>query len=109
MSAHVWTIRKWHAPTPTQDVRREPYALTTSLSKRENIELITLANLGMTAGTIAEFTGLTESQVRYRMKRFGISVQDFRHGRGPIARMVFSKLANQVTHDAVIIARKHIY
>lgn len=103
----MWDLKKWHAPPPPDGALQEKYWRVGGLSKQENIELIALANVGMTLKTISEFTGLSVSQVTYRCKIFGIKVTDFRHGRGPIAQMVFERVGNAVANRSMQLVREH--
>ena len=106
MKTPTWTIQRWKAPAPPDGLRQEKTWAVGGLSRQENIELITLANLGMTAQTIADFTGLTRGQVTYRLKYFGIRLKDFREGRGPIARLVFQRLSKPIVNESIHLARQ---
>lgn len=108
MTKPTWTLRQWQASAPPDGVRAEQAWRVGGLARQENIELITLANLGMTRNTISQFTGLSPYQVSYRLKYFGIRIKDFREGRGPIAGLVFTKLANRVTQASIQLVREHI-
>lgn len=103
-----WTIQRWHSMPAPDSQHNELIWRVGGLSKQENIEVITLANLGMTLKTISQFTGLTPGQVSYRLHVFGIRVSDFREGRGPIAQMVFERLANRVTKQSIQLVREKL-
>ena len=55
---------------------------------KENCSCMALAKKGFSLLTIADHTGLTVSQVVYRLKKVGLGVRDYRNGE---------------THDAQII------
>lgn len=107
MKTTTWTLKKWDAPPPPDGVLQEKSWAVGGLSRQENIELITLANVGMTAQTIADFTGLSRGQVSYRLRYFGIRIKDFREGRGPIAGLIFRKLGKEVALESMKLVRQH--
>ncbi len=109
MTSPVWTIRKWHSTIQPPDGNKlEPYWRMGGLSRRENLEMITMANAGMTIKTIARKTHLTQSQVKYRLKVFNIRTTDFRNGHGPFAQMFFERLADEVTLHSIKLIREQV-
>ncbi len=53
-------------------------------------EVVQLAKVGMHQHTIAEKTGLTRSQVSYRLRMADVSAKEYRNGKSPEFRRVWS-------------------
>jgi predicted transcriptional regulator len=51
-----------------------------------------LADKGFFVSTIASLTGLTASQVSYRLHKFGMSTLDYRRGSSPAATKLISHI-----------------
>jgi hypothetical protein len=56
-----------------------------------NMDCLNLIDYGLHADTIAKATGLSKSQVYYRAKLAGQRLRDYRNGRGPVGRVLFTK------------------
>lgn len=61
------------------------------LNDSKDQDVFILGNLGWTGEAIAHKTGLTEGQVNYRLKAWGISRMDYRRGEG-VAKLAFNAL-----------------
>lgn len=57
----------------------------------ENLTCMILAQHGLHAYTIAQHTGLTESQVHYRCRMMGVHLVDYRNGHTPAAKQLCSQ------------------
>ena len=88
-------MEKWQAPAAPdkRDDAKEWQVLP--LANQADFECCMLGRFGMTVKTIAGFTGLSEGQVSYRLKKAGICIRDFRNGHGDFASMVFGVATNR--------------
>lgn len=103
INGNGWSLAKWEPPKPPDSLMTVPNHRLAFLARQEDFECVMLAEFGMAHSVIADATGLSKSQVSYRLRKLGISVMDFRNGRGPYARLVFEGLkrraARQLTAD----------
>ena len=60
-----------------------------------NRECVFLAAAGFSYAFISARTGLTYSQISYRLKKTSTSVKEYRNGGGLIARAVLSEVERQ--------------
>lgn len=102
-----WKLSKWRAPAPPDGLATEPDHRVANLARQENIEIMLLGSFGMKIKTIAAFSHVSEASVRYRLKRMGIRIQDYREGKGPIAAMVLGRCTNMAAKKAIAMVRQH--
>jgi hypothetical protein len=73
-----------------------------------------LAMRGRSNRAIIKKTGLTPSQISYRLKTFGVSRMDYRNGEGPLARKV-DKATEELAEAALLrhleahVGREELY
>jgi hypothetical protein len=58
---------------------------------QENKLCLELAKYGFYARTISRKTGLSENQIRYRLKQQAIYINDYRDGKSETATIIFRK------------------
>jgi hypothetical protein len=102
-NGHTWELTMWRGPKPPERLKTVSDHRVAFLSRQEDLNCAMLAEFGIGMKAIARRTGLSVGQVSYRLQKLGISVRDFREGRGPYAKLVFEGLekaaARQLTAD----------
>lgn len=90
-----WTLEKWQPPAPPDPLppqlkngHANGLHLIDARCKPEDFECVLLGSLGFKLRVIAERTGLSIFQVYNRLKHYGISVNHYRNGTGPMAQLV---------------------
>jgi len=104
----VWTLAEWQAPAPPDGRKAEADHRVAFLAKQEDFDCLTLGRLGMTVKTIAGYTGLSENQVNYRLKKGHVKPKDYRHGNGYYARMVFQYVGRRAAQQVISDLRKEL-
>ncbi|HEX4647049.1 MAG TPA: hypothetical protein VH598_15710 [Verrucomicrobiae bacterium] len=103
MLNHVWSLNQWEAPAPPDKFTQDAHNHVALLSRQVDFDCLMLGSFGLKTRVIADYTGLTASQVVYRLKKAKIRISDFREGHGPFAAMVLEGLkrraAKQVTQQ----------
>jgi hypothetical protein len=69
--------------------RRKYQPRTVDLLDGDDFECVLLGSLGFSTRLIQSRTGLTPSQVGYRLRRAGVKRADYRNGESPLADSVF--------------------
>lgn len=65
-------------------------------NRRDDFLCCYLASIGMSTNLICEKTGLTKSQVAYRLKKVQVKRADYRHGRTAVARTLIGTAGRQL-------------
>lgn len=79
------------AKTDTVQKIKRLHTHTVVFEAVNDVECACLALLGQTTSAIARETGLSESQVQYRVSKAGIKRWDFRNGRSTLAREMIER------------------
>lgn len=71
--------------------------LAVDLVSQQDVDVFVLASIGMTVAHIADRTGLSKSQVSYRLRQFKLSTMTYRRGGSGLEEDMYRLASNAAT------------